>query len=205
MSITFIKKQNNVLENITNIIYNSDTEDNYRQISDHLLKIFDSHYLTFISNRKQRDLIILNCFYEMILHNSVKVDKEIKQKYELSDFFEIKNNKIDISKNLLPISIEENILYLENEVQILKTLQLFFEKIVSTNIFFKQSLDIEIKINKIKDLNDNKIIERITTGQKIKSQILEKVGSVKNFNQCEINYNYYNVLLKEIELYGIKL
>lgn len=205
MSITFVKKQNNILEKIEDIIYNTKIEDINMQVSNYLMKIFDNHYLNYISNRKQRDLIILNCFYKIILENAVKCDKNIKDKYELSDFFEVKNSHIEISNNLLPISLDENVLHLEKEIEILKTLEFAFSNIAEKHQDLKQYLSIDKKMKKIKDLSDNKFINRITNSNKVKLEILEKIGNIKDFNKISVNYNYYNVLIKEIELYGIKM
>ena len=205
MSITFVKKQNNILEKIEDIIYNTKIEDINMQVSNHLMKIFDNHYLNYISHRKQRDLIILNCFYKIILENAVKCDKNIKDKYELSDFFEIKNSHMEISNNLLPISLDENVLHLEKEIEILKTLEFAFSNIAEKHQDLKQYLSIDKKMKKIKDLSDNKFINRITNSNKVKLEILEKIENIKDFNKISVNYNYYNVLIKEIELYGIKM
>ena len=205
MSITFVKKQNNILEKIEDIIYNTKIEDINMQVSNYLMKIFDNHYLNYISNRKQRDLIILNCFYKIILENAVKCDKNIKDKYELSDFFEVKNSHIEISNNLLPISLDENVLHLEKEIEILKTLEFAFSNIAEKHQDLKQYLSIDKKMKKIKDLSDNKFINRITNSNKVKLEILEKIENIKDFNKISVNYNYYNVLIKEIELYGIKM
>ena len=70
-----------------------------------LLKEFDKYYLTFITHRKLRDAVILNTFYELLLHKNGLSEETIKQ-FKFTDL--TKSHVIDNAsgkQNVLPITL----------------------------------------------------------------------------------------------------
>ena len=147
-----------------------------------MVKSFDLYFLQFISFRKQRDLLITNTFFRYLLQN-VNVDKNFKKDNGLSEFFSVKKGALSIDDELLPISIEEINKGLQMQMEILKTFYETFDKYVNNSGEVKDKFGIDAKINKVKALTDEAIMQRLTKSKDIVSYIFSKVGKIKVFDK----------------------
>lgn len=203
MSISFAKNKN-IANEIGRIVGELELKTSKEEIANHFLKIFDAHYLNYINQRKQRDLIILNCFYKKVFENA-KINKNFKKDNSLSDFFETKKGTFEINDNILPIALDENVFYLEKEIEILKSFALFFEDLFLKDTKNSYYLNVLKKIEKIKSLTDESFLNRITKSKNIKNEIFKQIGCITNFDKIKVNYLFYNNLKKECKLYNFDI
>ena len=204
MSIDFTNKkqisENNLIDFPNDIDFSLKVDTIYH----HFIKMFDTHFLNYISFRKQRDLMITNIFYQIIL-NDIAIDKKIKEKYNLSDNFEIQHNKLKINyEEILPISTREIVLNIEQEILILKTFQLFFEEFSEKYKEINTQM-IEKKIKKIQFLTDENMFNKLTHNQYMRDKILDIIGKIKDYDSISINMTFLNSLKKEAELMDINI
>ena len=204
MSIDFTNKKQISENNLIDFPNDIDISLKVDTIYHHFVKMFDTHFLNYISFRKQRDLMITNIFYQIIL-NDITIDKKIKEKYNLSDNFEIQHNKLKINyEEILPISTREIVLNIEQEILILKTFQLFFEEFSEKYKEINTQM-IEKKIKKIQFLTDENMFNKLTHNQYMRDKILDIIGKIKDYDSISINMTFLNSLKKEAELMDINI
>ena len=197
MSISFVKKRDKLSERVYPFITQQIQEKKAGVIAKYLIKQFDTHFLHYIAYRKQRDLLIVNYFYQSLLHD-VNVDKKIFKKYEINaDIYE--DGRIDFNK-VLPINANEITLHLENEISILKSLHEVFTSLSSLSLNLQNNGNIQVKLRKVEALNDQNFFNRITKNEAIKKQILQKLGVVKEYAEIASNAIFYLKVKKEVEL-----
>ena len=142
MSISFKKGQHNI-----QLLIDGDKNNTVaKTILSQFITMFDRHYLNYIAYRKQRDLMMVNCFYKMILHD-VKINKKHIEKYQFSALVDVKDG-IDFG-SVVSISQKETIIALEREIAYLKAFYLFYTdlKKIFTNV--DDIYYIETKIKKV--------------------------------------------------------
>ena len=204
-----VKEHNNTDSNNNNIIdfntYKSQSI-SYNNKLKELFSLFDEHFYNFITYRQQRDNFIYDFVLISILENCT-FDDDYCKKNSLTKFFEIKNNKLSISKDLLYINQNIIVKCIEKEIEILKTYNYFFDKVFVNNrnvINIKNidylSSELKYKMDKIKDLNDKSFIDRITNSEKIKEKILNNVPQIKTFLQINVNKIFFQKLINDFEI-----
>ena len=162
-----------------------------KTILSQFITMFDGHYLNYIAYRKQRDLMMVNCFYKMILHD-VKINKKHIEKYQFSSLVDVKDG-IDFGR-VVSISQKETIIALEREIAVLKAFYLFYTDLKK---IFKNMEDIyciETKIKKVKQLNDEAMFARITTSEIIKKNIIQEIGTMNTYEKIQFDVNLYHSL-----------
>ena len=182
---------------------NNSVENNQIQsieaVKNYFNKVFDSHFLVFITNRKQRDLLIFITALKIITQQG-KFSKDVLNQYQLTDFFSIKSNILSIKDDILPINQNEIVLCLEKETEILKSLFSFYKT------FSKECLNNEIdfailtKMKKIENLTDELFLSRITSNQKFCDAILSQLKKCKTFNEIQENNIFIDKFGKEIDI-----
>ena len=179
MSISFAKNQTKISEIIDVFDAKAGTEEVIKYAINFFIKKFDDHFLKYISYRKQRDLMIVNCFFSFILQD-VKMDNKLCLKY---DFVEnlFTNKKCDF-QDILPINSKEIILNLEQEIAILKTFKEFFNDIKKKISFDISHGKIDAKISKVMSLKDDFVLNKLTKSENIKKRILANLGCIKDYS-----------------------
>ena len=156
-------------------------------IEKNILKFFDNCFLSYISNRKQRDLILINYFYQLMF-DETKINKNVINDKKLSKLFSVKNGRFLIDEEVSEIfNMKEIVKELEHDMLLLKTMDMFFND------------NIKIKIKKVINLNDDSAIERLTSSKELKEKILNKFERVKNYEELDINTNFYHSLKQMLE------
>ena len=166
---------------------------------------FDNHFLNYISNRKQRDLMIFNEFLSLIIEEG-EFEKKNISKYESSNYLVLDKKKIKIDNQILPIDATETIIFLEKEMSILKTYYEIFKKIENNNIMnnYKNIFsNLDNKIKKVSFLNDNNMFQRITRSDNVRNNILKKIGIIKSFNEVSIDKLLYCCLMQNFDILEI--
>jgi len=175
----------------------TDRKDIFTALERRFVKMFDLHYLQYISYRKQRDFIITNYFYQFLLKIS-KVDKKIINSCCFTDLVDLSNG---ISfDNVLQFNQNDLALNLERKISILKTFDAVlndFKKIFIASDMIKS---INTKIKKVISLSDESFVSRITDNESIKNKIISKIGVIKKYDEILISELLYNSLKKEIDL-----
>lgn len=199
MSISFARNSLKISEKVCEFIYNEAEKQRSDVVADYLMKLFDTHYLRYISYRKERDLMIVNCFYEMLLNDTV-INKKTIKKYDFSNLI---TNGADVLnfKNAVPVNSQETIFFLEKEISNLKTFQkLFFnlEKVLP-QIDKTTISNICTKIKKVSNLSDMNILNRITKSKEIKDLIIDKLGKVKEYDKISDDVALLSHIKEEIE------
>ena len=187
MSISFKKGQHNI-----QLLIDGDKNNTVaKTILSQFITMFDGHYLNYIAYRKQRDLMMVNCFYKMILHD-VKINKKHIEKYQFSALVDVKDG-IDFG-SVVSISQKETIIALEREIAYLKAFYLFYTdlKKIFTNV--DDIYYIETKIKKVKQLNDEAMFARITTSEIIKKNIIQEIGTMNTYEKVQFDVNLYHSL-----------
>ena len=159
--------------------------------------MFDGHYLNYIAYRKQRDLMMVNCFYKMILHD-VKINKKHIEKYQFSSLVDVKDG-IDFGR-VISISQKETIIALEREIAVLKTFYLFYSDLRECSPNFADIGCIEAKIKKVKQLNDEAMFARITTSETIKKNIIQEIGKMNTHEKIPVDVKLYLFLKDSLNL-----
>ena len=166
---------------------------------------FDNHFLNYISNRKQRDLMIFNEFLSLIIEEG-EFEKKNISKYESSNYLVLDKKKIKIDNQILPIDATETIIFLEKEMSILKTYYEIFKKNENNNIMnnYKNIFsNLDNKIKKVSFLNDNNMFQRITRSDNVRNNILKKIGIIKSFNEVSIDKLLYCCLMQNFDILEI--
>lgn len=187
MSISLKKGQHNIQLLIEGNKNNTVT----KTILGQFVAMFDRHYLNYIAYRKQRDLMMVNCFYKMILKD-VKIDKKNLEKYQFGSLVDVKDG-IDFGSVVL-IPQKETIIALEREIAYLKAFYLFYTDLKK---IFKNVEDIgciEAKIKKVKQLDDEAMFARITTSEIIKKNIIQEIGTMNTYEKIQFDVNLYHSL-----------
>ena len=187
MSISFKKGQHNI-----QLLIDGDKNNTVaKTILSQFITMFDRHYLNYIAYRKQRDLMMVNCFYKMILHD-VKINKKHIEKYQFSSLVDVKDG-IDFG-SVVKIKKKETIIALEREIAYLKAFYLFYTdlKKIFTNV--DDIYYIETKIKKVKQLNDEAMFARITTSEIIKKNIIQEIGTMNTYEKVQFDVNLYHSL-----------
>lgn len=187
MSISFKKGQHNI-----QLLIDGDKNNTVaKTVLGQFVTMFDRHYLNYIAYRKQRDLMMVNCFYKMILKD-VKIDKKNLEKYQFGSSVDVKDG-IDFGSVVL-IPQKETIVALEREIAYLKAFYLFYTDLKK---IFKNMEDIyyiETKIKKVKQLNDETMFARITTSEIIKKNIIQEIGTMNTYEKIQFDVNLYHSL-----------
>lgn len=172
--------------------------DKIKAIKNYFNKIFDRHFLVFIANRKQRDLLIFLAAIKLLTKFG-KYNNNILKQYQLTDFFSLSSGNLLINDDVLPIDQNEMVLCLEKEMEILKSLFSFYED------FSKQYLNNEIdfailtKMKKVENLTDELLLNRISNDKKFCDEILSKIKKCKKFNEIIESKTFIEAFEKEIE------
>ena len=142
------------------------------------LRLFDKYFFDFISFRKQRDLVITNCFLCLLL-DQVAVDDDFKKRNGLTNVFKTNERRFNVSKDIMRVSIKEingglhmSFSVLENIVSFLESVDYFVD-----NEFRK---NISAKMEKIRKLTDDAILKTLTSNKKVAKQVLSFLK--ENFN-----------------------
>ena len=173
--------------------------DKIKAVKNYFNKIFDRHFLVFITNRKQRDLLIFITALKLIAKEG-KYNNNILKQYQLTDFFSLSSGNLLINDDVLPIDQNEMVLCLEKETEILKSLFSFYED------FSKQYLNNEIdfailtKMKKVENLTDELLLNRISNDKKFCDAILSKIKKCKTFNEIIESKTFIEAFEKEIAL-----
>lgn len=193
MSISFQKGQRNI-----QLLIDGDKNNTVaRTVLGQFISMFDGHYINYISYRKQRDLMIVNCFYKMILQD-VKIDKKNLEKYQFSSLVKT-GYGVDLNY-VLPINSREAVIVLEREIAVLKAFYLFYADLKKIFSNAKDICCIETKIKKVQQLNDDTTMARITTNETIKKNIFNELGVMKEFEKIQVNMILYNSLKDSFKL-----
>ena len=187
MSISFANGHHNI-----QLLIDSDKNNTVaKTVFNQLITMFDGHYLNYIAYRKQRDLMIVNCFYKMIIRD-VKINKKHIEKYQFSSLVDVKNG-FDFER-VVPISQKETIIALEREISVLKAFYLFHADLKKCFSNFTDIGCIEAKIKKVQQLNDEAMFARITTSETIKKNIMQEIGKMNTYEEVRANENLYRSL-----------
>ena len=175
----------------------TDGKDIFIALECRFVKMFDLHYLQYISYRKQRDFIITNYFYQFLLKNS-KVDKKIINSCCFTDLVDLSNG---ISfDNVLQFNQNDLALNLERKISILKTFDAVLNDFKKIFIVSDRIKSINTKMKKVISLSDESFVSRITDNESIKNKIISKIGVIKKYDEILISELLYNSLKKEIDL-----
>jgi hypothetical protein len=189
--LNVVKKDNEYSQNESN---NAD-----KIIKNYFFKIFDTHFLNFVNHRKQRDYSIFIEAVKLIIEKG-KFSKDVVKDNNLTAFFTISGSKLSFLDDILPMNKNEDVLNIEKETEILKALLKFYNDNINT--YFNGEVDINLisKAKKIKELNDNKMLERISTNDEFCGKILKKLPSLKNYDFIKDSKIFYDYISQEIKL-----
>ena len=179
------------LEKDEDLKKNANVIDRYKLAVNNFIKIFDSHYLQYISYQKQRDLMIINNFYKLILKD-VKIDKKLMRKYEFSDLVEC--NGVVNFDNVTQMNSKETIVFLEYEISILKAFYKFYKHLYEDLKKIFSNACIELKMQKVKRISGDNIFNMITVNRKVRKQITDKIGVVKKYSEIKVNLLFTELL-----------
>ena len=199
-----VKENNNTNNNIIDFNTYKSNSIFFNKLKE-FFSLFDEHFYNFITYRQQRDNFIYDFVLISILENCT-FDNNYCKKNSLTNFFEIKNNKLSISKDLLCINQYNIVKCIEKEIEILKTYNYFFDKVFLNENFIKikninyLSSELKHKMDKIKHLNDESFIDRITNSKKIKEKILNNIPKIKTFSQITVNKIFLQKLINDFEI-----
>ena len=129
-----------------------------------------------------------------------KFSKDVVKDNNLTAFFTISGSKLSFLDDILPMNKNEDVLNIEKETEILKALLKFYNDNINT--YFNGEVDINLisKAKKIKELNDNKMLERISTNDEFCGKILEKLPILKNYDFIKDSKIFYDYISQEIKL-----
>ena len=168
-------------------------------IIDRYVKMFDKHFLNFITQRQQRDLAILQYVMQFLLQQA-EFNKKDFQRLQMSPAFIIESKHIKLDAGIVPIDWKLNVLHLEQEVAIMKSIHSFVQDVISKHATdcnekaAKNLTSIDTKIEKIKRLTDIAIIERITQGKECREYINNKLHKLKRYDEILPNAGFNSKL-----------
>ena len=208
MSIAYLPKEDVSFENISKKMIKFDftkqqqhsLQENNLIIS-HYTKMFDKHFLNFITQRQQRDLAILQYAMQFLLQQT-ECSKKNFQHLQMSSAFTIEDKHIHIDDGIVPVDWKLNVLHLEQEIATMKSIHAFMQNVVvkhATNRDEKAAKNlasINAKMEKIKKLTDEAIMERITKGNECKNYIYNKLHKLKRYEEILENAGF-NIKLEE--------
>ncbi len=164
-------------------------------IIDRYVKMFDKHFLNFITQRQQRDLAILQYAMQFLLQNTECSPKAFRQ-MQMSPAFTIEDKHIQIDDNIVPIDWKLNVLHLEQEIAIMKSIHSFIQDVISKHTTdcdekaAKNLASINAKMEKIKRLTDETIMERITKGKECRECVHNKLHKLKKYEEILPNVSF---------------
>ena len=164
-------------------------------IIDRYVKMFDKHFLNFITQRQQRDLAILQYAMQFLLQNAECSPKTF-QRLQMSPAFTIEDKHIHIDDSIVPIEWKLNVLHLEQEIAMMKSIHAFIQNVIvkhATNCDEKAAKNlasINAKMEKIKHLTDEAIMERITRGKECREYIYNKLHKLKSYDEILENAGF---------------
>lgn len=208
MSIAYLPKEDVSFENISKKMIKFDftkqqqhsLQENNLIIS-HYTKMFDKHFLHFITQRQQRDLAILQYAMQFLLQQTECSPKTF-QRLQMSSAFTVEDKHIHIDDDIIPIDWKLNVLHLEQEIAIMKPIHAFIRSVIvkhATNCDEKAAKNlasINAKMEKIKHLTDEAIMERITKGKECREYIYNKLHKLKKYEEILENAGF-NIKLEE--------
>ena len=130
-------------------------------IVDRYVKMFDKRFLHFITQRQQRDLVILQYAMQFLLQQA-EYNKKTFQCLQMSQAFNIENKHILVNDGVVPIDWKLNVLHLEQEISIMKTIHSFMQNTINKHANYcdektaKSLAGIDAKMEKIKRLYNKK-------------------------------------------------
>ena len=157
-------------------------------IIDRYVKMFDRHFLHFITQRQQRDLAILQYAMQFLLQQA-ECSKKTFQHWQMSPAFTVEDKHILVDNGIVPIDWELNVLHLEQEISAMKTIHSFMRNTITKHVTncdertAKNITSINTKIEKIRHLTDEAMIERITNGKECKDYIHNKLHKLKSYDE----------------------
>lgn len=170
-------------------------------IVDRYVKMFDKHFLHFITQRQQRDLAILQYAMQCLLQQAECSPKTF-QRLQMSSAFAVEDKHIQVDDSIVPIDWKLNVLHLEQEIATMKSIHAFIRNVVvkhATNCDEKAAKNlagIDAKMEKIKHLTDEAIMERITKGKECREYIYNKLHKLKKYEEILENAGF-NIKLEE--------
>lgn len=170
-------------------------------IIDRYVKMFDRHFLNFITQRQQRDLAILQYAMQFLLQRA-ECSKKDFQRLQMSHAFTIEDRHIQVNDGIVPIDWKLNVLHLEQEIAMMKSIHSFTQDVISKHATdcdekaTKNLTSINAKMEKIKKLTDEAIINRITKGKECIEYINDKLHKVKSYEEILPNAGF-NTKLEE--------
>jgi len=194
-------------ENLLFLFDNCSAVSDYIYVFNKLVVTFDSHYLNFIKNRKERDGYII--FRSLAFMLNECESGFLKNKHFLSSMFEIKDLSLDISPDLYPVNIGSTSKNIITEVSMMKAIHAVFVFFFNNAIYKKTDNminlkeNIDIKINKVANLSDKSILQRVTTNEDFINRILSEFGGI-SFEEVLMDNLYYNNIINDINTFLAK-
>lgn len=166
------------------------------------VNMFDKHFLHFITQRQQRDLAILQYAIQFLLQQTVCSKKDL-QRLQMSKAFPIENGHIQVDDSIVPVDWKLNILRLEQEIAMMKSIYSFMQNIIAKHATdcdektTKTLANMNAKMEKIKKLTDKAMITRITNGKKCMDYIYNKLQRLKSFDEILENTEMHAKLAED--------
>ena len=181
------------------LINNEEYKTGHKIVKNYFSKIFDTHFLNFINHRKQRDYSIFVETLKNIAEDG-KFSKDIIKKNGLSEFFTLSGSKLSILDGILPMNKNEDVLNIEKEIEILKAMLKFYNDNIER--YFNKEVDMNLisKAKKIQELNDNKMLSRISSNKEFCDRVVAKLPKLKTFEEIKESKIFYDYFAKEIRL-----
>ena len=164
-------------------------------IIDRYVKMFDKHFLHFITQRQQRDLAILQYAMQFVLRHAECSQKDF-QHLQMSSAFTIEDKHIQADDSIVPIDWKLNVVHLEQEIAMMKSIHAFIRNVIVTHATncdekaVKNLASINAKMEKIKKLTDEAIMERITRGKECREYIYNKLHKLKKYEEILENAGF---------------
>ena len=168
-------------------------------IIDRYIKMFDKHFLNFITQRQQRDLAILQYAMQFLLQQA-ECNKKDFQRLQMSQVFTIEDKHIQVDNSVVPIDWKLNVLHLEQEISMIKSIHSFVQDVISKHATdcdekaTKNLASIDTKMEKIKQLTDEAIMGKITKGKECIEHINDKLHKLKRYEEILENAGMHTKL-----------
>lgn len=157
-------------------------------IVDRYVKMFDKHFLHFITQRQQRDLAILQYAMQFLLQHA-ECSKKTFQRLQMSSAFTVEDKHIQVDDSIVPIDWKLNVMHLEQEIATMKSIHSFMHNTITKHVTncdertAKNIASINTKMEKIRHLTDEAMIERITNGKECQNYIYSKLHKLKKYDE----------------------